>query len=741
MPLYVVRVARHATLLVLFLLAAVLGSVSGVMFAFAGDLPRISALDDYAPSTITRLYAANGEVIGEFATERRLVIGYDEISPLLRQAIIAAEDKDFDAHVGLSIPRIIVTLGKDIVERRKAGGASTITQQLARNLFLTFEKTWERKIKEAILAIQIEKRYTKREIFTMYCNTIYFGHGAYGVESASRLYFGKSARDLSLEEAATIAGIIQGNVRQSPYLYPDAARRRRNYALQRMAEEGAISQQEADRAKAAEVKTAELPTQGFSPAPYFVENVRQQLEASFGAKQLYENGLSVQTTLDMGLQQAATTALQEGLRRIDRRGGFRKPVNLTDSDTDLDTYRHPRWQRRIAVGDVVPAVVTSVSTTGIEARAGRVQVTIARAGYAWTRRTSAADLVRPGDLIDVRIEALTGTEATAVLEQAPDVQGAVLALDNRTGHVLAMVGGYDFERSKFNRAVQAHRQLGSTFKLVVFTAAIDRGYTPASTVQDTPVTFPGGAGSPPYSPQNYDKTFEGPMTLRRALELSRNVPTVRLMDALGPPQVADYAARLGISSRIPPYLSSALGAGEATLMEITSAFSLFPNQGVRMRPFDIVRVNDREGNVLEENRPQATEAIRADTAYVMTSLLRGVVQRGTAGRAAALKWPLGGKTGTTDDFTDAWFIGFDPDITIGVWVGHDQKRSIGNGQSGAVAALPIWMDVMNAWIAARSGDTATPPEFPAPGNIVFATTDTGQQEAFIAGTEPGAAFR
>ncbi len=741
MAIYLVRVARQATLFLLFLLTIVLGSVSGVLFAFAGDLPRISALDDYAPSTITRLYAANGDIIGEFATERRLVIDFDEISPLLRQAIVAAEDKDFDAHVGLSIPRIMVTLGKDILERRKAGGASTITQQLARNLFLTFEKTWERKIKEAILAIQIEKRYTKREILTMYCNTIYFGHGAYGVESASRLYFGKSARDLSLVEAATIAGIIQGNVRQSPYLYPEAARRRRNYALQRMADEGFITADAAAQARAAPVTTAELPTQGYSPAPYFVETVRQQLEANFGARQLYENGLAVQTTLDVDLQRAATTALQDGLRRIDQRRGFRRPENLAAQGTNLDEYRHPRWQRRIEVGDVVPAMVTGATATDIQARAGQLRVTVPRAGFAWTGKTAATGLVTRGDLIAVRIESVSGGDATAKLEQTPEVQGAVLALDNRTGHVLAMVGGYDFDRSKFNRAVQAHRQLGSTFKLVVYTAAIDRGYTPVTVLQDSPVTFPGGAGSPPYSPQNYDRTFTGPMSLRRALELSRNVPTVRLMSALGPAQVAGYAERLGITSRIPPYLSSALGAGEATLLEITSAFSVFPNQGVRMRPFEVARVTDREGNVLEENRPEPTDAIRADTAYVMTNMLRGVVQRGTAGRAASLQWPIGGKTGTTDDFTDAWFVGFDPDITIGVWVGHDQKKPIGNGLSGGVAALPIWMDVMKAWIDARRAAGAELPEFPAPGNIVFTAGADGQREAFIAGTEPGAAFR
>ncbi len=752
MATYVVRVARQATVFLLFLLTIVLGAVSGVLFAFAGDLPQISALDDYAPSTITRIYASNGEVIGEFAKERRLVVNYEDISPLLRQAIIAAEDKDFEAHVGLSLPRIVITAVKDVIHQQRAG-ASTITQQVARMLFLqadymrggVYARTgvagWERKVKEAIISVQLEKRYTKREIFTLYCNATYFGHGAYGVESASRLYFGKSARDLALEEAALIAGIIQGNVRQSPYVNPEAATRRRNYALQRMADEGFVTQQQAAEARAMPIRTAGLPAQPYSPAPYFVEEVRQQLDARFGAKQLYENGLSVQTTLDLPLQQAATRALQDGLRRLDQRRGYRKPTNLAESGADLDAYRHPRWQSPMVVGDVVPAVVTGTSASEIQARAGRLDVHIPKAGYAWTGKASAAALVSRGDLVQVLIEQVDGHSSTGRLAQEPELQGGVVALDNRTGRILAMVGGFDFERSKFNRAVQASRQLGSTFKLVVYTAAIDRGYTPASTLLDAPATFPTGAGSPPYSPQNYDKQFQGPITLRRALEQSRNVPTVRLMNALGPRQVGQYAARLGIESPIPPYLSSALGAGEATLLEITNAFSLFPNQGVRMEPYQIVRVTDREGNALEENRPVPHEAIRADTAYVMTSLLEGVVQHGTAARAASLDWPLGGKTGTTDDFTDAWFVGFDPDITVGVWIGFDTKRPIGSGQSGSVAALPVWTDVMRHWIERRrKADTPTP-EFPAPGNIVFAVNAAGQREAFIAGTEPGAEFR
>ena len=751
MAKYVLSLARRAGIVALFVIAALLGITSGVIFAYAGDLPRISALDDYAPSTITRVYGAAGEVVGEFAIQRRVVISYEAISPRLKQAILAAEDSEFEEHFGLSIPRIVATLVKDIIERRKAGGASTLTQQLARKLFLTDEKTWERKIKEALLAIQIEKRYTKREIFTLYCNQMYFGHGVYGVEAASRLYFGKSAKDLAVPEAALIAGILQGNVRQSPYVNMDAALRRRNYTLGRMAEVGYITAQEADEAKKTKIVLRGEPTGQASVAPYFLEEVRKELEARYGAKQLYENGLAVQTALDIKLQEAANRALDDGLRRIDRRRGFRKPKrNVVTEGHALDTFRHGRWDRPMRPGDFVPAVVMSTEAGTIQLRAGSLRAAIDRKALAWPGKNPAQILAR-GDLVEARlltIDAAAHT-ATASLEQPPLVEGAVLAIDNRTGQVRAMVGGYSFERSKFNRATQAYRQVGSAFKPIVYTAAIDRGYTPVTILMDTPTSFSGGAGQPTYSPMNYDRRFEGPVTLRRALEQSRNVPAVRLMEQLGPKQVIAYARRLGLESPLPPYLAVALGAAEATLSEMTSAFAVFPNQGVRMRPYQVLKVTDREGNVLEENRPEPKDAIRADTAYVVTNLLRGVVQRGTAARAASLNWPIGGKTGTTDDYTDAWFIGFDPDITIGVWLGMDQKKPIGHNQTGSEAALPIWMDVMKAWI----GDRKEPPTFQPPGNIVFVSVDKGSgdastgetpgaiSEAFIAGTQPGSGFK
>jgi penicillin-binding protein 1A len=753
-------IVRRAGLVALFVLAATLGTATGVFFAYSGDLPRISALDEYAPSTITRVYGEGREVIGEFAVQRRIVIQYGDIPPVLRQAILAAEDSGFFEHFGLSIPHIVATAVKDLIEMRKAGGASTLTQQLARKLFLTDEKTWERKVKEAILAIQIEKRYTKEEIFTMYCNQMYFGHGAYGVEAASRLYFGKSAKDLRIEEAALIAGILQGNVRQSPFVNMRAALRRRNYALDRMAEVGFIPGADAEAAKKKPVEVRGEPNQAPTIAPYFLEEVRKHLEARYGSKHLYENGLAVQTTLSPQLQRAANRAIENGLRRIERRRGYRpaKRRNLVDEKVALDTYRDSRWDRPIVEGDVVPAIVTAVEGATIALRAGRLSGVIDKEGYSWTGRQPQA-LAKRGDIVDVSVRSIEPDKAAfaASLEQTPSLEGALLAIENRTGRILAMVGGYSFDRSKFNRATQALRQVGSSFKAFVFTAAIDRGYTPASIIVDAPVSYPNGAGRPPYAPLNYDREFWGPITLRRAVEQSRNIPAIKMMDQLGPQQVVAYARRFGLTSPIPPYLPVALGAAEATLQEMTAAYAVFPNQGVRMTPFGVERVTDREGNALEENRPEAHDAIRADTAYVMTNLLRGVVLRGTAARAAALDWPIGGKTGTTDDYTDAWFLGFDPDITVGVWIGRDLKKTIGSGFTGTEVALPIWIDFFKDYIASRasrgtgppgSGRDAPRPTFEPPGNIVFASIDraTGApsdpsdpaaiSEAFISGTQP-----
>jgi penicillin-binding protein 1A len=630
--------------------------------------------------------------------------------------------------------------------------------QAARNLFpeeVGFrigDKSWERKIKEAIVAVQMEKRYTKREIFTFYANQIAFGHGTNGVEAAARLYFDKSAKDVTLEEAALLAGIIQAPARQSPFVDRNAAMRRRNYVLQQMAEEGYITQDEADGAKQRPIVTRGQPQPLQSMAPFFVEEVRKYLEQKYGAKQLYEAGLSVQTGIDVRLQQAANAGVDRGLRRIDKSRGYRrdKPNVLAVKQT-LEGYRHERWTQAIAAQDIVPAVVLGVNAGGARLRIGANQVDLRADGLGWPRKVAPSNF-KVGDLIDVRVLKLdqAGKPDSVSLEQAPLVEGALVAIDNHTGQIRAMVGGYSFERSKFNRATQALRQVGSLFKPFVYTTAIDRGYTPSSVLIDAPVTYAVGPGQPDYSPKNYDGEYQGTVTLRRALELSRNVPAVRMMDVLTPPQVISYARRFGLESPMSPYLSLALGAADMTLLEMTSAYSVFPSGGIRLRPYPILKIFDREGNLLEENRPEPRDAIRADTAFVMTSILQGVVQRGTGGSAASLKWPLGGKTGTTDDYSDAWFIGFDPDITVGVWVGNDERKPIGHNETGAIAALPIWIDFMREYIATR--DRTSPPEFLPPGNIVFlpvnrATGDPAAgedgdaiEEAFISGTQPGTDF-
>lgn len=750
----VVRFARRAGVAALFVAAALGGTLAGVLFAYSDDLPEVTALDNYTPNTITRVLGRDGALVGEFAVERRVVVRYEEIPIQLRQAILAAEDAGFFDHAGLSISRMMLALVRDIVSRGNVPGGSTLTQQLARNLFpktIGFDRTWERKIKEALVAIQIEKRYSKPEIFTMYANQIYFGHGAYGVEAASQLYFRKPLKQLTLEEAAMIAGIIQANVRQSPYVNPDAATRRRNYALDRMAAEGFITADEATAAKAKAIVVAGEPTANSSPAPFFLEEVRKYLEAKFGAKALYESGLTVRTPLDLELQMAANRAVDRGLRRVDkRRGGFRKPPrNVLAEKHTLEGFRHDRWNRPMAVGDVVPAVVTAVGDGIAEIRMGPLTGVLNRAAIQWTRKTNAADLVKVGDLVEAeltKIDEAAGT-ATVILDQPPLLEGALVALDNRTGEVLAMVGGFSFARSKFNRATQAYRQIGSTVKPILFTAAIDRGLTPTTLIDDAPTTFDAGAGQPPYTPGNYDRKFMGVMTLRRALELSRNIPAVKVIDMLGPPQVAAYAARFGFRDPFRPYLSMALGAQEATLIELTSAYSVFPNHGIRMVPFSVNSITDREGALLEEGRPTPRDAIRADTAFVMTNLLRGVVLRGTGAAANALEWPLAGKTGTVDDYTDAWFLGFDPNITVGVWIGHDEKKPIGPGETGTTAALPMWMDFMKSYIELR-GNREQLPVFDPPGNIVFLAVDrnTGEPvpdgqdgaitEAFLSGTQP-----
>jgi penicillin-binding protein 1A len=741
---------RRVVVTALFVAAILGGALVGVFFAFESDLPQVTSLEDFQPNIITQVFAADGSVLGEFAIEKRVVVEFRDIPPVLRNAIVAVEDADFWKHIGVNPWRIPGAALANLRSGHRGQGFSTLTMQLTRLLFLTPEKTYERKIKEVILAFQIEKNFTKEEILTLYCNQVYFGHGNYGVEAASRFLFGKPVKDLTLPEAALIAGIGQSPARQSPIEHPERAIQRRNHVLDRMAEEKYVSREEAEAAKSSPLGL-HLRKEPPSIAPHFLEEVRKYLEKEYGSQRIYQGGLRVYTTLDPAMQRAAVRALRDGLRALDRRArGFVRPeTSLLSADGLLPEPLHlDEWGWPFAAGDVVRGVVVASDRATAVVQAGDYRARLSPADVAWTRHTSLADVLPRGVVAPFRIVSFDPErrEARVELEQEPKVEGALLAMDVRSGAVRAMVGGYDFEKSKFNRATQAMRQVGSAFKPVVYAAALETlGWTPATILVDAPISFPNPWNNTVWTPQNYDGAYMGPIPLRRAVEQSRNIPAVKTLQAVGVEKGIEYARRLGLAGELPPYLPIALGAGEATLQEMVAAYSTFANQGLRMKPFLIERITDRDGNVIEQATPRASDALRADTAFVLTSLLRGVAERGTAARARRLGRPIAGKTGTTNDFTDAWFVGYEPSLAAGVWVGFDEKKdSLGPGADGGRVALPIWMDFWAAVTADRPVE-----EYLIPGNVVFVPVDEMgrpglpgtagvRMEAFVAGTEPRA---
>ncbi|MCL6480136.1 MAG: PBP1A family penicillin-binding protein [Firmicutes bacterium] len=689
------RSALGRFLFVVLLLCAIAGGAgAGLLFVYQSDLPQIYELEVYRPDVITELYSDDGRVIGSFALQRRILLQYDQIPQVLKEAILVIEDQHFERHWGVDVPRVFQAAWRNLTQLRKAEGASTLTMQLAGLLFLDrTDKSFRRKLQETLLAIQIERHYSKEQILTMYCNQIYLGHGNYGFEAAAQFYFGKSVHQLALHEAALLAAIIRGP-RYSPLLHPDRALARRNLVLRRMAEEGKIKP---EMAHAASQKPLDLRVESARDelAPYFVEAVRQDLERKYGTEAVHERGLRVYTTLNAEMQRAANRALRDGLHAYERRRGWRGGlVNILEEKLgSLEQYRHEDWRRPLSVGDYVTALVMEVGPRFASLRIGQYRVRLTPEGMAWTGRRDPRQLLKVGDLATVRIVALEGQQAQVELEQKPRVQGALVAIENTTGAVKAMVGGYSFAESKFNRATQALRQAGSSFKPYVYVAALEQGYTPFDTIVDEPFTTI--VGNTTYAPQNYDERYEGRITLRRALAGSRNVPAVKLAAQVGVENVVHTARKFGISTPLPAYLSLALGAAEMLLLEHTSAFTVFPNDGVRLEPFLIQRVTTYEGAPLEEARPVAHDVIQPDIARTMVALLRDVVELGTARRARELGRPVAGKTGTTNKYTDAWFLGFTPSLTAGVWVGYDDPAiSLGRGETGARAALPIWLQFM-----------------------------------------------
>ena len=638
---------------------AVAASAFWVLTILPHSLPSVTQLESFDPSEGSKIYDENDELITEFHVERRIFVPLAQIPPALRNAVVATEDARFYSHFGVDPMGIARAIYQNFRRGRIVEGGSTITQQLAKVLFLTPDKSLERKLKEAVLALELERRYTKDRILEMYLNQIYFGQGAFGVEAAARTYFGKPVSELNVAECALLAGLPKAPATYSPFEHPEAAKRRRTTVLARMVDTGALKPAEAKRLGAAGLDLLP-PERRRTTGQYFLEYVQQQLEAQYGADIVFKGGLHVYTTLAPPMQVKAERALREGLKALE------------------------------------------------------------------SRRTAAASTAKD--------------KAAAPPDRPPDrPEGALLSIDPQTGYIKAMVGGYDFFRSEFNRAVQARRQPGSAFKPFIYIAALESGMTPASIVDDSPVEYPVGRNNKPWKPDNYDRKYRGPITYQQALEESINVAAVKVLERTGIRHTVEVARRLGVESPLIENLSMALGTSDLTLLELTSAYGALANQGTWMRPTAIRYVLDPQRKLLEENTPQGKQVLSPEVAYVATHMLRGTIERGTGVAAKALGRPAAAKTGTTNDYSNAWFIGYTPQLVTGVWVGYDRPRSLGKDETGSRVAVPIWTTFMSEALA------GTPIEnFPQPEKVVVVPVDLSAKGecirpvmmAFVAGTEP-----
>ncbi|MXX87133.1 MAG: PBP1A family penicillin-binding protein [Acidobacteria bacterium] len=747
-------------LIVVFTFGAtgVAGAMLGLLAAYQSDIPLIEELEAYEGTATTIVYDRDGAEIGQFAVERRIEVEYEDLPQHVRDAFVAFEDQRFWQHFGFDPLGIARAIWDNFRAGRIVSGASTITQQVARQLFLNREETLERKIKEAITAFRIERAYRKEEILTFHANQVFLGYNNFGIEAAAQFYLDKGASELSVGEAAMLTGLAPNPGRFNPYRNREVAERRRDMVIERMVAEGYL---DTGAAAAARAEPIRLRPRGADPfAPHFMEMVRAYLRDHYGDSRTYRGGLRVYTTLDSRMQGTATEAVEMALRAHDKRMGFRGfSKNVLDEGIEPAEYEDDSWSAPLAIGSVVRGVVTAAGEEP-EIRIADYRGGLDHEALAWTFRT-ADELFRVGDVGWFRVlanEPEPGAETTGDsgegrldlerplfvrLEQEPLAEGAFLALDIDTGAIQAVVGGVDFERSEFNRAIQARRQPGSSFKPFAYGAALATGrLAPTSLLLDEPFTWIDPVSDEPYEPHNYDGEHRGWITMRKAFEGSRNVPAVRMVHDIGPENVVALARRLGIRGELLPVLSITLGSSDVTLLEMISAYSAFPNQGVRMEPYFVSRITDRDGRELERFYPETASVIPADLAYVITHLLEGVVARGTAVRARQVGRPVAGKTGTTNEFTDAWFIGFDPEIAAGVWVGNDNNETLGERESGARVALPAWVHFM------RNG-RADPPRqgFPAPPTVALVQVDleSGQPsgggpntilEAFLPGTEP-----
>ncbi|MEW6571418.1 MAG: PBP1A family penicillin-binding protein [Nitrospirota bacterium] len=735
-------------------LSLIVGVFAGAYLAYTKGIPSIEEIKDYRPQTGTKIYADDDVLIGELKIEKGVFVPIERIPENVINAVIAVEDCRFWKHKGIDYIAIARALLKDVVYGELKEGGSTITQQLAKVIFLTPEKTIKRKVREAALAIKIEKNLTKKEILELYLNKIYFGHGAYGVEMASKIYFGKSVKDINLPEAALIAGLVKAPSIFSPFNDLSKAKERQRIVLTLMVEEGYIRRSERDNAIKQPLYLSSMK-KGMEANNYFIDYIKDYLVEKYGEQTVYKGNLRVYTTLDRKAQLYAAKALQQGLRELDKRRGWRGPV---DHRKDIDVDKEMKGEELISPvvtnpGDISSGLVLKVTdkealikTRGIigrlsleDARWAAKVIDIRKRTFRILENFSLTKILKPGDVVKISIKDISGKRVRLALDQDPEVEGALVMIEHETGFLRAFIGGYDYIKSDFNRALYAKRQPGSAFKPIVYACALDHGFTPASILVDEPVTYSGGPRGD-WSPENYDHKYYGPTTLREALTYSRNVVTVKLVEAMGVENVIGCARNMGVQGSMPENLTIALGSFSMTPLEVALSYSVLASYGMKSKLIAIKYVVDSKGRIVESNEPEAEEVMNPQTAFLLTSMMQDVVQNGTGWRAKALGVPVAGKTGTTNDYRDAWFVGYTTDLVAAVWVGFDDMRPLGSHETGARAAAPIWVDFMKN-ISAGAQEFAIPEGIvtcwidPATGFLVR-NEAAGIREYFREGTEP-----
>jgi len=734
---FLIKIFRLFVWTLVFMMISGILTVIGVYFYLSINLPKISSLKDYRPPIITTVYSDDNSKIAEFYKERRIVIPLDKIPIMFQKAFIAAEDARFYKHKGIDILSIIRAFYKNIEAGAIVQGGSTITQQVTKSFFLTPEKSYLRKMKEAILAYRIDKKFAKDEILFLYLNQIYLGHGAYGVEAASENYFGKSAQELNLAEYAVLAGLPQAPSRYSPFRNPEKAKERQIYVLNRMVSEGYITDIQATETINKVLYIHPRRNWYIEEVPVYTEHIRRYVENKYGPDVLYKEGLNIYSAVNIEMQKVAREEIEKGLFELDKRQGYRGPINNLEPE-EIEAYSK-KLQEELNVnpleeGKTLEGVVIEVNDNEdtVTVRMGNTLGIIKIDDMGWAREPDPevpfyeTKVNHPGEVLsigDVILVKVKGKMADTylwelALEQIPKAQAALLCIESETGQVKVMVGGRDFRESQFNRAVQSRRQPGSAFKPIFYAAALDKGYTPATTIIDSPIVLDDMEHDFTWKPRNYGERFYGPTLFRNALAKSRNVVTIKILRDIGIDYAIDYARKLGITSNLSRNLSIALGSSGISLLELVRAYSVFNNLGYLVQPVIITKIVDRDGNVLEEAHPVREKVIEQNTAYIMTSLLEGVVKRGTGHRVRALNRPVAGKTGTTNNLFDAWFAGYTPRYTTGTWVGFDDDSSLGISETGSRAAAPIWLGFMQRVLADKPVRV-----FQVPEGVVFAKID------------------